>query len=1144
MPSAACTSKEGRKVFPKYTDPIRAILPDRLIAPPPQPDEHLLYPDTDSDSTGWYIVCPQEATNLIGNPTFFNNLTGWTAFNSKMVRQANFAFDAGYAMKLSGSGDQVTGERREYAEYEIFGFQDDTFYVFSAYLWSPHIWDYSDDISLTISIVDVIGGGEEEVFSETYTRERRWQRLEVSKYIRAGAEQVLVRVNLRSTDAHINNPPFNLTGDYNLESEFLFVDLLQFETGQTATTPFYGDSGSWGCGNNASGKDSCGNYSWLGTPHDSASYRSACARDGGVLCSFSSLGFEILSMTGTESPTVQNIATPYANRPGEHCDVTSVSGRLLSFTGYVCNTGCEFFELLSGVHPNSGGNCCGEFLLVFRYDDCTDICEGERDLALCVSYVGGLDGTISSLYNQRYTIQFRAADPFYFEWPGQSSTILPFGDGAVSQGLALVQQDGSVAGYPVATQGIEHVACASNGVAVFAGSFSSPDGGVTTDSPNLAILDCNEYCPTYNLFDGITIYDLERDSAGNVLIGSDLGASIYYPSLGTFGSFPGGPGGAFAVAAPPWAEVVVGTSTGVYIQLHDGTWYSYATDGAVYDLAVDPQGNVIAVGAFTVIDGVIAHRAAIFNVNKGDCQDFETAEWESFPSGGGFDGTLNAVAVDQVSGQAYVGGDALTSTPYPESTCIVTNGQSFDSKGSSQELRFTDLGGGSYRIEVRMDNVVTQVFGNQCLTTAATRRFIRITATSTLGTQYSLLLGDYNITASSISTGVKDPGPPIVNYYALTIDFDSAAVLGDPCETLNPSFVSEAEDTVSFVQLISTLDLGGGVGIDNNISSISIQCVNLQDVFQGDTQTINYVAAVSGGAIAPMGDGLTSPVTKLFVHPQTGDVYAMLEDYSDEYPSALARWNGSSWTTPDFEAPGGRITGMSFCAPSCGLLVSYTSHALIGPSAKEFSYCGTADLYDPVLVVHGSAKLRHFDINDRSLRLCTNLECGETAIYDSGFGSFRTTDNRDLTSTILSGSRKNLIAQAKCTNKVSLKAEPDSLDVDSSAVLLWRNRHWGISSKCCVCLDVTDGTYLGESDYVKCCSNSHDLIQIFDPTEQCNQNGWDVGDLWLNIAAGCPRLWLLTDETCEDCSNVGLIDGDGGVLHDDTPENYCPDNSA
>lgn len=1099
-------------------------LPQRFLAPPEQAPEHFLYPDIDDNRTGFYIICPQEATNLVNNPTFFNNLDSWSIFNAKQYRQNTFAYDSGYALKLTGSGDQVTAERREYTESEIEGFAEGQLYVFSMYMWSPELYDNNDLVSLTISIVDDDGTTVEEVFSDKLTKAKKWERLTVTKLIREDATNVYVRVNLRSQDNRYNSPPFDLTGDFNLESEFLYADFGQFEAGAQETTPFHGDTQV------CSESDECGNYQWLGEAHNGPSYRSACARDGGVLCSLSSLGFEILSHTGTEGTTVTNISSPYANKPGEFCEANAVNSRIITLTGMVCGDTCALFDVIEHMMPNSGGKCCGEFLLVFKHDECGETCESSRDLAICVTYIGGLEGTVTSRFNQRWSIQFKAHDPYWFEFPGHSSTSIPLGSAILSNQLGLVRSDGTLQSYPDSgLSSITNIECATGDIAVVGG----PDG--------LSIIDCNEICPTYGLFNDITINDLARDASGNVIIGSTFGVSIYYASLGTFGSFPGYTGGeALAVAAPQWAEVVVGSASGVYIQLQDGSWLTAITDGPVNDLDIDNRGNIIAVGDFTIIDGVAANRSARFEVNVNNCLDTDAAVWESFPEGAGFDGPLNAVAHDLDSGNTYVGGSATTSTPYEQDVCITTLGNIIDSKGGSQELHFRDLGAGQYEVELRMTNITAQVFTEFCINDTAVlepRNFVRITATAPAGTQYILLLGDYNITATALS----NPAP----LFAITISVDTTQTIGEPCETLDTTFTKRLEDSVNSILLFESLALPGGAGIDDTISSFSIQCVQLEDTFQGDSTIINNVAQISGNGVTAMGDGLPDTVEKLFVHPITSNVYAIMSNSTTEYPNALAVWDGNSWSQSDIQSHG-QITDLAWCPNNCGLLVSYTDNVLIAPSSKTFQYCGTADLYDAQLIVRGPGVIEHFDLNGRIMRLCTHLECNETAIYNFGSSKFSTTYGRDLSPSVLPGSNKNMVMQANCTNTISLLVDPTTQEAGTSASLIWRNKHGSKDAHCCSCLDVFDSTD-ALSALLSCCDYTN-LIQLRDPTvEDCNVEGVEAGDMWLSVANRCPALYVNQGEPCPDCSNVGLITGEGEVLHFDEDENtddpICPETS-
>jgi len=246
----------------------KSDLPVFKLAPEVQTG-YPLYTDDDSVGNGWHILIPQEAHNLVSNPTFFNDLGGWTAFNSVLSRTNINSFDSGFSALIRGSGDTVTVDRREYIEIEAEGFEPGQIYVFSAYLWMPRLFDSQDPAMGTISILDDNEATVEEVFSEPIDSFGKWTRVAVSKTIRTDTTSVMLRVNLRSQDQQELTPPYNPTGDFNLRTEYMFADMLQFESGQTPTTPFHGDSTT--C--NADDDCCCNAYEWLGIAHRSISHQ-------------------------------------------------------------------------------------------------------------------------------------------------------------------------------------------------------------------------------------------------------------------------------------------------------------------------------------------------------------------------------------------------------------------------------------------------------------------------------------------------------------------------------------------------------------------------------------------------------------------------------------------------------------------------------------------------------------------------------------------------------------------------------------------------------------------------------------------------------------------------------------------------------
>lgn len=1103
-----------------------------------------LYNEEFDDETGFYFVCPQEATNLIKNPTFYKDLWGWSNFNAQSQRTNAWAFDSGFSIMINGSGDDVTAERREYVETEIDNFVPGEYYTFSMYAWLPWDWDVSDLIMGTISIVDIDGGGvEDEVFSDKISNFGVWERLTVTKQINTTAERVVVRLNLRSQDQQSNNPPDYLpTGNYNLATEYIFFDYGQFELGIDATTPFHGDYQT--CDDNCDMGCRDDWYTWVGTPHRSASKRSGCARDGGVLCSFHSLGAQVLSHTGHSAPPVRDISYPYANKPGEYYQKTAVDARILTFTLAFCGTlkdlECELFQFGEKFFPDTCG-CRGEFLLVYRYKSCDQApCNPERDIAICASYIGGAEGARDNLFQQRITLQFKAHNPFWFSWPGHQSKAISFNQFSLTEQIIRLNSDGSIASLPIGDSlNLTTAACLAGGdKTVIGGDFSSPNGGVDCIN-NVAVIDCQDICEdTIGTNSPVSV--AITDGAGNVIVGTTGGQLVIYYASGGQGSFPGYPGGYVrSIVAPFWAQIAVGTTDGVYVMKNDGTWLSYITDFTVYGLAMEPNGNLIAVGSFNVIDGVAANGIARFNVNATGCLDADTGVWEAFDFG--FDGKITAVAVDPNTGSIYLGAGSATATvPNTEAICDTSDQESFTSSGSNQEIRFTNLGGGIYTLELRLTNIITREKLAQCTS------YIRVTASSTTGTKYNFLFGTHNITAGP-TTGAAGA------LWTISWNIDVNAALGDPCATQNTDFITELTETTDFLTFVTPLTLPGGVGIDNEVSSVTGQCVTLTTTYSADPVSFNGVLKIDGDTAVALGDGTPIPVNTIMVHPDTGEVWAGFDVPSDPYRDGLAIWNGQTWSSfPGYLGSDTQrsVLSLNYCGPDCSVIIVFEGGgASVVPGYTDIQYNGSAANADAKLIIQGPGKVEYFSHNGsgNKAQLCLELQCDEIATINYGSGSLSSNFRRQLGSSILAGSRLDICLN-KCDNPFSLFIDPTTTDATTHATMLWNDYHWGIEGLCCgKGVAGEDGNTPTDVPDINttCCKTLWQ--QARNPNDQdCAGQGYQNGDLWVNLFGYCKRLFISTADTCVDDAEcdpekIGYVDSTGAYLVDEFGNSICPE---
>ncbi len=1226
----------------------KSQIPNFVLAPELQTG-YPLYSDINDIGNGWHILLPKEAHNLVKNPVFFNDLDEWDSANSQLTRTNLNSFDSGFSGLIRGSGDTVTLDRRAYIETEAEGFEPGQTYVFSAYLWMPQLFDSQDITMGTISIVDNDGITEEEVFSQPLERFGKWVRVAVSKTIRTSATSVLLRVNLRSQDQRELTPPYNLTGDFNLQSEYLFADMLQFEGGTTPTTPFHGDTGTCCSGGCGGGGNCCEGYKWLGGPHRSISHRSDCTRDGGELASLASLGFEILEHTGHGAPPVRDIFYDYTNRPGGKHQKTVVDTNVLTLVGYICEKSlkeleCEIFGIQSVVFPDLS-SCNRGMLLVYVHESCDKAdCDPERYLAYCVTYIGGLEGLRNNLFQQRLALQFRAHDPFPFEWPGQTAHALEFD--TITSGAAVVKVGlDEIRSYGIDADGYNTIACVGEQDKFIVGG----DNGAT-------IHDCEEICELEMI--GGTVNASATDEAGNIIIGGSFLApfqrlAIYHPDTDDWAGFNYSGGDVLSLLAPFFAEVVVGATDGVYIILSDSELF-YATDGPVNAIAMTIDGTLYAFGDFTTIDGVAASNAAKLDINSEGCLDLENAQWEGL--GFSLNGAVTTATAD--GDTIYIGGDFTEATPDAIATCDVINGDKSESKGGNQIVSFQDdtPAVGQVTIRFEINSVVAREIYKRCQATADPIRMVRITAKSIAGHSYNLLfteesivsvdftgITEYNcgiittdisedatadstpvgtntitmtttpsaisietqiinaqaietqqiangqtVTDFVISTDVGDytfPPSAFLSRAAAILTFDDTLIIEWPfdgtievnevsyetlsncsttlynaemaidktfvlttgsCPQDNELLVDDIAESIELAQVYAGLNYASGLGLDNSLNSVVFQCVQRVESYQGESTTLNHVAAINGDTISALGDGLTATPNVLFVNPDTGELLAGTNE-------GILVWTGREWTeyqglfgNPCESQP---VIDMAYCSGSLYVLYEGEGHSLLS-GMSNINYLGGVDTFDFELMIHGPGKIRSLTHCDKTMRFCTELQCGEVATLDFNSGSFKSGD-RDLSSSVLGGSRYDMML-SRCENPLKLLIT-DS-EASTKATLIYKRQYVGIEALCC-----SDASrYAGTAKLLEemglgldaCCSAFN--VAARDPSlDDCAGEGYKEGDLWLNAAgtcipggSSCARLYVNIENECCDPSTGAyqLIDTDGEILLDvEGGDPLCPE---
>ena len=203
------------------------------------------------ETMNFYIVVPQAAENLIGNPTPYRNTTGYTAYSPG----AGAAIDLSYTHSRRGPRSlRMTTVANYYTRVNSYLASDLTggeTYVFSV--------DVLATEGLTMEIGGMLNGAPyTSIGSKYFSATGRWQRVSVVLTPGATASYFVYVVR-----------------DVTSNTDYVYTDGWQVEKNTEATTFFSGDSKGFGIG--------VPEFYWKGEPHNSISVRTVDTRAGGRL---------------------------------------------------------------------------------------------------------------------------------------------------------------------------------------------------------------------------------------------------------------------------------------------------------------------------------------------------------------------------------------------------------------------------------------------------------------------------------------------------------------------------------------------------------------------------------------------------------------------------------------------------------------------------------------------------------------------------------------------------------------------------------------------------------------------------------------------------------------------------------------------
>jgi hypothetical protein len=491
----------------------------------------------------FWIVVPEEGTNLITNPSLETNTTGWTLAGSASIARSTTQQRRG-AYSLAITMTAATGDG---AYYGTVSLTSGTTYTYSIDVYAP--------AGMPLKAYFATTGGVQVGGVRSFKGTGRWQ-----------------RVSITYTETSTTTRRLYLTKDASTKTGTVYLDGAQLEAKAYPTTYIDGDQ-----------RGLVPNqfpiaYTWTGTAHASTSTRSGQTRAGGRLVPLSRYGFSLLGIAGLGLVTPNVVATPYAQIDGAQYERSQKPPRQFTLAGRFDATTPRHLQQLRGdLLSVLDRDLVGlDQPLVLRYQgyDC-DMPTTEEAEIVC-AYTGGLEGNVSNHYTEAVSAVFQMHAPMV-RAAGDNGTTLSPNTTIAMDNISQRAPDGawSEVGTGVsAGGGVFDIVIGLDGKVYAAGAFTSMAGVANTSR--------------------IAYWD---GSAWNAMGTGAAGGTVDTLAVGPDGKIYAG--GAFTSMG--------GVANTSRIAYWDGSaWNAMGTgaNGSVSALQVGADGSIYAGGAFTLMGGV------------------------------------------------------------------------------------------------------------------------------------------------------------------------------------------------------------------------------------------------------------------------------------------------------------------------------------------------------------------------------------------------------------------------------------------------------------------------------------------------------------------------------------------------------------
>lgn len=611
----------------------------------------------------WSVIVPIARTNLITNPSFETNTTGYTAGAGTMSRSTEQQYHGTYSLKYVPSAAAFD------SLFTTVDLTASTVYAVSCKFRGaanvPYQLLLTTTGAATLTQYDFLGTGRWQwiwmFWNETSTATRR----------------IYVRKNNSTSTAA------------------WYIDGVQAEACETGNyfVTTYIDGDQQGLIPNQVPAP----YFWNGTPHASTSGRSGLTRAGGRVIPFKRFQWILIAIIGLGLAPPENQSTEYAVLDGGQDQATRKPTRQFTLTGRF--DARSYYALQANVSDLAQlldrDYVAESQRLKLRYQAMSG-CRPIRDEAEVIcKYQGGLEGNVDGHFARAAPITFVNYLPYVVS-AGEEGVALDVQD-SITNANAILQRSSSGVWSAMSTGmsigvGSPSVLAILRGLdgVLYAGGDYTGAGASGADylakwnGSSWAVVksatSINAQVNALALGPDGRLYVVGNFTNADGIAAADF-VTVYDPNANTYAALGTGTNGFTNAAkfAPDGSFYIGGAFTlaggvanTVRIAKWDGSAWSALSTGAndtVYALAVGLDGSLYAGGDFTTIGGVSASRIAKWNGTA----------WSAL--GTGMNGTVFSLLVGS-DGTLYAGGSFTTAGGVTANRIAKWNGTSWSTLGT------------------------------------------------------------------------------------------------------------------------------------------------------------------------------------------------------------------------------------------------------------------------------------------------------------------------------------------------------------------------------------------------------------------------------------------------------------------------------